>query len=121
MPYSLDEGHSSESDILCRLDDIENPGGVVIPPSPLTPPGGLVIIRHGAMVRAFENRCPHFGVGLDAETGSLLFDWEAKHLKCRNHYARFAIDDGSCHSIDCDEAPLTPFPIRVERGAIFPA
>ena len=75
-------------------------------------PFRLLLLRDGAQVRAFVNRCPHFGVPLAAKQ-SLLISKPGNSLTCNVHYARFRWSDGVCESGECVGEGLMPVPLDV--------
>jgi nitrite reductase/ring-hydroxylating ferredoxin subunit len=75
-------------------------------------PFRLLLLRDGAQVRAFVNRCPHFGVPLAAKQ-SLLISKPGNSLTCNVHYARFRWSDGVCDSGECVGEGLMPVPLAI--------
>lgn len=75
-------------------------------------PFRLLLLREGARVRAFVNRCPHFGVPLAAKQ-SLLISQPGNSLTCNVHYARFRWSDGMCDSGECVGEGLMPVPLVI--------
>jgi nitrite reductase/ring-hydroxylating ferredoxin subunit len=73
-------------------------------------PFRLLLLRDGAQVRAFVNRCPHFGVPLAAKQ-SLLISKPGNSITCNVHYARFRWSDGMCDSGECVGEGLIPVPL----------
>ena len=75
-------------------------------------PFRLLLLRDGAQVRAFVNRCPHFGVPLAAKQ-ALLISKPGNSITCNVHYARFRWSDGVCDSGECVGEGLMPVPLDV--------
>lgn len=75
-------------------------------------PFRLLLLRSGAEVTAFVNRCAHFGVPLAARQQQLIFQ---PHLSitCNVHYARYRWADGTCESGECAGQSLMPVPLAV--------
>ena len=74
-------------------------------------PFRLLMLRNGLQVRAFVNRCPHFGVPLAAKQ-TLLISRPGHSITCNVHYARFRWSDGVCDSGECLGEGLIPVPVR---------
>jgi nitrite reductase/ring-hydroxylating ferredoxin subunit len=75
-------------------------------------PFRLLLLRDGAQVRAFVNRCPHFGVPLAAKQ-ALLISKPGNSISCNVHYARFRWSDGVCESGECVGEGLMPVPVDI--------
>lgn len=83
-----------------------------------TQPFRLLLLRSGAQVTAFVNRCAHFGVPLAARQEQLIFKPHAS-ITCNVHYARYRWADGVCESGDCEGESLIAVPLDVlTDGAI---
>lgn len=81
-------------------------------------PFRVLLLRSGARVLAYVNRCAHFGVPLASRQDLLQFQPHVS-LTCNVHYARFRWDDGVCDRGDCEGDALIPIPLQVEpNGAI---
>ena len=78
-------------------------------------PFRLVMLRNGLQVRAFVNRCPHFGVPLAAKQ-SLLISRPGHSITCNVHYARFRWSDGVCDSGECVGEGLIPVPVDISAN-----
>ena len=72
----------------------------------------LLLLRSGSDVKAFVNRCAHFGVPLAERQSQLLFKPHAS-IRCNVHYARYRWADGSCESGECDGESLIPIPLTI--------
>ena len=70
----------------------------------------LLVLRDGAAVHAFANRCAHFGVPLAARQAQLI-QKPLKSLTCNVHYARYAWATGACEAGECDGEALSPVPL----------
>ncbi len=75
-------------------------------------PFRLLLLRDGPQVRAFVNRCPHFGVPLAAKQ-ALLISSPGHSITCNVHYARFRWSDGVCDSGECVGEGLIPVPVDI--------
>jgi len=73
---------------------------------------GIIVLREGDEIRAYVNRCAHFGVPL-SQTDEHLIVKPGKSLVCNVHYARYRWQDGSCEFGDCDGENLIPLPLSI--------
>ena len=81
-------------------------------------PFGLVLLRSGDQVKAYVNRCAHFGVPLAAKQEQLIFKPHIS-ISCNVHYARYRWSDGVCEYGDCEGESLSPVPLHIsEQGQI---
>jgi nitrite reductase/ring-hydroxylating ferredoxin subunit len=104
--------------ILCRLDEIGDPGGKGV--AARAPDGRvveLVVVRHGGTLRAFVNSCPHVGTPLETIPDRFLTR-DGRHLLCTTHGARFEPDSGLCVAGPCVGASLRRVAIRVEGASV---
>ena len=75
-------------------------------------PFRLLLLRDGPQVRAFVNRCPHFGMPLAAKQAQLISK-PGVSISCNVHYARFRWSDGGCESGECAGEGLMPVPLVI--------
>jgi nitrite reductase/ring-hydroxylating ferredoxin subunit len=81
-------------------------------------PFRVLLLRSASEVKAYVNRCAHFGVPLAAQQELLQFEPHTS-LTCNVHYARFRWSDGVCDRGDCEGDALIPIPVDVDAdGAI---
>jgi len=84
-----------------------------------TVPFKLLILREGNSVRAFVNRCAHFGVPLAAQPSQLI-QVPLRSITCNVHYAKYRWEDGSCESGECEGESLVPVPVTVnDQGQVL--
>lgn len=76
-------------------------------------PFRVLLLRSGHEVRAYVNRCAHFGVPL-AERQDLLIFKPHTSITCNVHYARYRWSDGVCIFGDCEGESLLPIPVAVD-------
>ncbi len=76
----------------------------------------VILVNEGGTVRAWRNRCPHVGVGLDWGDGRCKTG--ANELTCMMHGAVFQADTGLCIAGPCTGDSLTPVAVRIVDGAI---
>jgi nitrite reductase/ring-hydroxylating ferredoxin subunit len=96
-----------------------HPGGDFDQVMAIAPDGEeIILVRVGdGELRAWANRCPHVGIGLDYGDGRCLL--EPGVLVCSMHGARFTAEDGHCFVGPCAGDHLCAVPIRIdEAGAI---
>ena len=80
-------------------------------------PGGFAV-RHGGVVHAFVNRCPHMGTELDWQPGE-FFEATGLYLVCATHGALFQPDTGSCVAGPCRGAALDRLRTREYNGQVL--
>lgn len=110
-----------ETRILCRLEDIPDPGSRGFDGHA---PGhvGLFAVRKGQVVRVYVNSCPHIGIPLELVEHRFL-DRKAEMIVCFTHGARFRIEDGLCVSGPCtgDELEMIQAVVDAENQVLIPA
>jgi nitrite reductase/ring-hydroxylating ferredoxin subunit len=74
----------------------------------------VLLLRSGASVSAYRNRCAHVHIPLNYEP-QLFHIIDGEVLMCAHHGAMYRITDGVCFDGPCEGASLTPIPIAV-RG-----
>ena len=92
--------------VLCRLDDIPNPGSRAFAWGNFGNEFRIFVLRQGDLVRAYVNECPHARHPLDWNQGQ-VFDLDRKLLLCASHGAKFRPEDGVCVSGPCIGKALT--------------
>lgn len=105
---------------LCRLNDIPDGEG-----KGFTLPGrnaelDIFVIRKGAQVFGYVNSCPHAWTPLDWSPDRFT-NMGKTHILCGTHGAVFEIESGLCTAGPCNGDRLTPFPVAVINGGVFPA
>ncbi len=105
---------SLKGTVLCRLDEISDPGG-----KGFAPPGRprFFVVRIGGTVWGYVNSCPHQGVNLDWNPDRFL-TYDKDLIQCATHGARFVIETGVCIAGPCRGRALTPVPVAVVDGAV---
>lgn len=78
------------------------------------------VVRDGAHVRGFDDRCPHAGLPLAQKLDDYLTP-DASLVACSWHGALFRIADGVCVGGPCTGAALSPWPVAVSDGWIVTA
>jgi nitrite reductase/ring-hydroxylating ferredoxin subunit len=77
----------------------------------------LVLLRNGGEIRAYVNRCPHFGVVLAQRPEQMILK-AGESVSCNVHYARFRWQDGFCEWGDCAGESLIAVPLEVCAGIV---
>lgn len=98
---------------LAQLPDGQARLHTIEPASPADQVFRLLLLRSGPEVKAYANRCAHFGVPLAARQEQLIFVPHVS-MTCNVHYARYRWSDGSCESGECEGESLTPLPVQVD-------
>ena len=75
-------------------------------------------VRHGGLVCAFVNRCPHLGTELDWQPGE-FFEESGLYLVCSTHGAIFEPRTGFCVAGPCRGASLEPVQVRERDGEVL--
>lgn len=79
---------------------------------------GVVLLRLGAQLFAYENVCPHARQPLQRSDGRLIMQ-EGRYLVCAGHGASFEAATGLCVGGPCDGDKLTPVAMSIGAdGAI---
>ena len=72
-----------------------------------------LLVRSGADVKAYVNRCAHFGVPLAARQDLLIYQPHVR-LTCNVHYAHYRWSDGLCTGGDCEGESLLAIPVAID-------
>lgn len=94
------------------MSTLEANANATVTGSPAAPPFRILLLRSGQEVKAYVNRCAHFGVPLAARQDQLLFQAHVS-ISCNVHYARYRWQDGVCERGDCAGESLLAIPVRV--------
>ena len=106
---------STIATVLCQVDDIEDGGALALKAELASGHADLVAVRRGSDVWVYQNRCPHFSVGLDFTPGHFC-TYRGQVLMCAHHSALFRFEDGLCIDGPCLGARLERIAIRVIDG-----
>lgn len=119
----MSDGRPAPGHVLCRLEEIAEPGARGFSFPAADPEGrgflGFVVRREGA-VRGFVDSCPHTGAALAAEPDRYL-DRTGAWILCFSHGAMFRPEDGLCVAGPCVKRSLRPWPVEVRDGAVVAA
>ncbi len=108
----------SAGTLLCRLDEIPDPGGREFTFGDGPTPFEMFVMRKGGLAFGYFNVCPHAGSPLNWSPGQFL-DPTRTLIQCATHGAQFNIDDGACVSGPCPGSKLTAVPVDVMDGKIW--
>lgn len=78
----------------------------------------LFVVRKGAVLAAYVNRCPHTGAPLEWLPDQFL-DLDNSFIECAMHGALFRLEDGYCVRGPCPGRSLTSLPIQETDGALW--
>lgn len=78
----------------------------------------LLVVRRGAAIFAYENRCPHRGTTLDWAPDRFM-SADGQLLQCATHGALFRVEDGFCVAGPCQGARLTALGIERVDGEVW--
>jgi len=108
---------SASSAVVCRLEDIEDPGSKGMAVSIAGQLQDIFIVRRGDSVFGYLNSCPHTGGPLDW-TPDRFLDLDGRYIQCAMHAALFRVEDGRCIAGPCNGDRLTPVPVEVDAGVV---
>jgi nitrite reductase/ring-hydroxylating ferredoxin subunit len=74
---------------------------------------GLLVVRHGDELRAYEDVCPHQFLPL-TQRGSRVLSANGERLRCTNHGAEFAVADGRALGGPTGGCGLTPVTVEID-------
>lgn len=113
MEIHLQEAGRQSVTVLCRLDEISDPGsaGFLIEQDGKDP-REIFVVRKDGHVYGYVNICPHAGVALAGGANNFLAP-SGDFIQCGLHGALFAIADGACVAGPCRSRSLTKLDIRV--------
>ena len=101
---------------LCRVEDIPDNGAKGFPGAEgrFT---GLLVVRQGSNIYAYENACPHIGTPLDW-TPDRFLSADGQYIICATHGAEFTISSGTCISGPCKGDRLTSVNVEIRNGVV---
>lgn len=105
---------------LCRLEAIEDGDCAEISCGTGAAAPRLILMRSAGSVWAYINRCPHFSLPLNAETGRFLIVG-LRQIMCAYHCAVFRFEDGLCIEGPAKGMSLDPVPVSVIDGTVIVA
>lgn len=117
MENDLREAGRGGVSVLCRLDELADPGARGFDCGEGPARRSVLVVRKAGRVYGYANICPHAGAPLDWMPGTFL-DEEGRFLCCGSHGALFGIEDGFCVAGPCRGARLTPVRIEIVESAL---
>lgn len=106
--------HLTQAIRLCRFDDLTTGAARGFDPD-RQGEDTIFVLRRGAGVRAYLNRCPHQGARLEYRKDRFL-SADGKRVICHAHGAHFDADSGVCTHGPCLGQALSAVPCEVEDG-----
>jgi nitrite reductase/ring-hydroxylating ferredoxin subunit len=108
----------AQGTVLARLVDLVDGAARVIDlVEDEFPPITGLLVREGATVHAFLNRCPHAGRPLNFGSGNFLTP-DGELLQCHAHGALFEKNTGLCIAGPCVDDSLRRLPVQVAEGEV---
>ena len=111
-PYAPEPGT-----LLCRMPEIPDKGAREVVFGEGYDCFRVLLLRSGARVSAYRNRCAHVHIPLNYEE-QLFHVLDGEVLMCAHHGAMYRIADGVCFDGPCEGASLTPIPIAIRGDAV---
>jgi nitrite reductase/ring-hydroxylating ferredoxin subunit len=104
--------------VLCALAELDDPGSRGFTVGRGDWPLRGLVVRRGAEVHAYLNRCPHAGHPLNLQPHEFLTS-DGSLLLCRSHGALFEITTGLCLAGPCPGRQLRRVPVEVTNGYVL--
>jgi nitrite reductase/ring-hydroxylating ferredoxin subunit len=104
--------------VICRLSDLEPHGARGFTMGEGDFPLRGFVVRVGAGVRGYVNRCPHAGHPLDLLPHRFLTP-DGALIVCSSHGALFEKASGQCLAGPCVGRSLVPVPLEVRSGFVL--
>ena len=104
--------------VICRVADLQMHGARAFTIGRGDWPLRGLVVRAGAQVCGYVNRCPHAGHPLDLMPGRFLTA-DGTLLLCSSHGALFEKATGLCVAGPCAGRTLTPVSVKIESGFVL--
>ena len=104
--------------VVCALAELGDPGSRAFTIGRGDWPLRGLVVRRGAEVHAYVNRCPHAGHPLNLQPHDFL-TLDRSLVLCRSHGALFEITTGLCVAGPCAGSQLRRVPVEVEGGYVL--
>jgi nitrite reductase/ring-hydroxylating ferredoxin subunit len=104
--------------VVCRLTDIDEHGARAFTIGTGDWPLRGFVVRAGAEVRGYVNRCPHAGHPLNLRPHRFLTA-DSTLIVCSSHGALFEKATGLCVAGPCARHYLRAVPLKVESGFVM--
>ena len=108
-------GAPTDGTVLCRLDEIEDPGSRGF--EDIEGEAPFFVVRRGAEVFAYRNSCPHYNAPLDWKPHAFL-SYKKDYIMCSMHAARFRFEDGVCIDGPCPGQSLETVDVLQRDGEV---
>ncbi len=118
-PTEPTPAHAGER-LVCALAELDDPGSRAFTIGDGDWPLRAFIVRRGAAVHAYVNRCPHAGHPLNLQPDDFLTR-DRSLLLCRSHGALFEIETGRCIAGPCAGRELRRVPIEIVGDRVLVA
>jgi nitrite reductase/ring-hydroxylating ferredoxin subunit len=99
---------------LCAVDDIP-PTGLDVVLGEGKDAFRIAVFRTPDGLRAYLNRCPHFGIPLNVRP---TFTLHHDAVLCVSHFALFRLSDGYCVEGPCEGGSLDEIPVAVTEDEL---
>jgi nitrite reductase/ring-hydroxylating ferredoxin subunit len=104
--------------VVCALAELDDPGSRAFTIGRGDWPLRGLVVRRGAEVHAYVNRCPHAGHPLNLQPHDFL-TLDRSLVLCRSHGALFEISTGRCVAGPCTGRHLRRVPVEVVGGYVL--
>lgn len=104
-------------DVLCRIEDLENPGSRGFVMLRDGDEEEIFVVRDGDDAFAYVNVCPHRFLPLNWKPDVFL-NFQKTRILCVVHAATFDLRDGSYMGGPCPGQSLESIPLTVQDGII---
>ena len=104
--------------VICRVADLEAHGTRAFTIGRGDWPLRGLVVRAGAQLCGYVNRCPHAGHPLDLIPGRFLTA-DGTLILCSSHGALFEKATGYCVAGPCAGAQLTPVALEIRAGYVL--
>jgi len=104
-------------DVLCRLDELDNPGSRGFVMLRDGEEEEIFVIRDGDEAFGYVNVCPHRFLPLNWKPDVFL-NFQKTRILCVVHAATFDMRDGSCLGGPCPGQGLETITLRIDNGVI---
>ena len=106
--------------VICALHELDDPGARGFTMGRGNWPLRGFVVRRGAELRAYLNRCPHAGHALNLRPHVFLAPG-APLIQCSSHGALFEMENGLCLASPCPGARLRPIALTMNQGYVLVA
>jgi nitrite reductase/ring-hydroxylating ferredoxin subunit len=103
---------------ICRVTELSDPGTRAFTVGSGDWPLKGFVVRKGAQVFAYVNRCPHAGHPLNWQANDFL-TLDDTIIICRSHGALFDLSTGLCVAGPCAGANLRSIAVRIEHDYVM--